>query len=101
MFQMRRIAVAEVLAVLVLTMVLPSCGQPSNYYSKLSRDCPQADLQCCLTSVKAMELRNYTVVPAAGCPQGFKPNMMRCPSSYQWCQPQAELPLTGALVQLP
>ena len=48
---------------------------------------------CCLASVKSMRYGNYLPAPGktiddSGCPQGYKPNSLRCgESAYLWCEP--------------
>ena len=67
-------------------MILPD-------YKVLAKECKKKlSVECCLASVRAMELGQYLLDTGktfgeTTCPDGFQPNMMRCPDSYRWCIP--------------
>jgi hypothetical protein len=58
------------------------------YYEILKEGCDNEG--CCLSSVKFMEEGNFTEAKDGSCPDGFKSNMLRCISSYKWCEPEVE-----------
>lgn len=62
-------------------------------YKALAEECKKAvSVGCCLASVRAMEEGKYfqdtgKTFKETTCPEGYQPNMMRCPDSYRWCIP--------------
>lgn len=65
----------------------------SSYYQKLAKGCQDG---CCLTSVEQMALTNSQLAPGdtlgeSGCPEGTTPNMLKCPTSYRWCDPTVKV----------
>lgn len=69
---------------------LPKQGMPeiNEYYKDLANKCESKS--CCLESVNRMVAGNYKLSPEKGCPEGFQGNMLRCESSYKWCEPKAD-----------
>ena len=58
------------------------------YYEQLDKDCEEKeDVSCCKSSVSNMRDGGYELVHDFGCLGGYNRNMMRCPGSYQWCEP--------------
>ncbi len=68
----------------------PSQSLPD--YEALKEACKEKQsVSCCLASVLAMQEGGYMLdegktFETSTCPQGYKPNMMRCVDSYRWCQ---------------
>ncbi|HOW36717.1 MAG TPA: hypothetical protein PLK34_00495 [Candidatus Pacearchaeota archaeon] len=61
----------------------------SGYYQDLLKRCElngEYD-PCCLSSWERMEKRGYLLAPETGCPLGYIPNMLKCFSSFRWCEP--------------
>ena len=56
-----------------------------SYYDNLRKQCNGG--QCCLSSLQIMEQNKYTLSTNSQCPSGFKPTLLRCPDSLQWCEP--------------
>ncbi|HBR15818.1 MAG TPA: hypothetical protein DD723_09830 [Candidatus Omnitrophica bacterium] len=61
-------------------------AMPSEYYQGLSKECAKGD-GCCQQSVNHMSKHQYPVMPEEGCPEGFQQNLLRCITSYTWCEP--------------
>jgi hypothetical protein len=55
------------------------------YYELLKDGCDNES--CCLSAVKYMEDGGFTEAKDGNCPDGFNSNMLRCISSYKWCEP--------------
>ena len=71
------------------------------YYNKLRSGCRNNTWtgnnidECCQSSVDAMESSKGIMldpVLTVECPEGYTKNMMKCPSSYQWCEPNEMAP---------
>ena len=63
-------------------------------YDALARACRnnEAGPGCCLTSVERMRNKKALLAPGdtlahANCPEGYQPNMLKCPGSHRWCEP--------------
>jgi len=66
-------------------------NRANQYYTTLHEECLQKDSQsCCLSSVDAMEMGGYELMPMTGCVDGFGQNMLKCIDSLIWCEPVAE-----------
>jgi len=64
---------------------------PATDYSALEKACKGSG--CCLSSVKRMKEGGYGLAPGktlaeSGCPEGTKPDMLKCIDSYRWCVPE-------------
>ena len=73
-----------------LDMVQEKSSNPvaATYYQALMKGCyKKQSSACCLASLRTMIRNKYLLAPQEGCPEGFKPNEMRCIDSYHWCQP--------------
>lgn len=57
-----------------------------DYYKELAQKCGEGG--CCLASVKRMSAGNFKLMPKDGCPDVFKPNMLKCVDTLKWCEPQ-------------
>ena len=69
--------------------VKPVNQETENYYNLLEKKCNGDN--CCLSSLKTMRANNYKEADKNGnCPEGFFMNMMKCITSYQWCEPIGE-----------
>jgi hypothetical protein len=55
-------------------------------YKAMRRAC--AGDGCCLASVESMERNQGILANAEACPKGMSPNMLKCVSSYRWCEPR-------------
>lgn len=67
----------------------PINQETENYYGVLEKKCN--DNSCCLASLRVMRENNYKEANEnSKCPEGFNGNMMRCITSYQWCEPMEE-----------
>ena len=67
-------------------IVKPVDQETENYYNLLEKKCNGDN--CCLSSFKTMRDNNYKEADKNGkCPEGFFMNMMKCITSYQWCEP--------------
>src|SRR5262249_6214987 len=71
---------------------------PDSYYETLRRGCehprtgligflfgPEKD-SCCLSSVGDMEHGGFRLAPPQGCPPDEKGDMLRCITTYKWCE---------------
>lgn len=66
-------------------LLLNNQNNTSSYYDELSQKCSGDN--CCLNSVKRMESKKAIVSSNGECPDGYKADMLRCISSYKWCEP--------------
>ena len=67
----------------------PVDQETENYYDLLEKKC---DDSCCLSSSKRMRANNYKKADKNGkCPEGFYMDMLKCVTSYQWCEPMEEI----------
>jgi len=58
-----------------------------DYYQKLRDKCKVNEgKDCCLSSVDEMEAKQAKIKPENGCWKWMKMNLLRCLSSYQWCE---------------
>ena len=58
--------------------------ETENYYDLLEEKCKTI---CCLDSLKIMKENKYKEADEGGrCPDGFEKNMIKCPSSLEWCR---------------
>ncbi len=63
------------------------------YYQALQDECQtQQSVSCCEASVDRMEKGGFQrdisgLTENYGCPPGYNANMLRCFSSYRWCEP--------------
>lgn len=81
----------EVLCVflaIVFPMVAPlAYGETENVdYDRLLKQC-DIGTGCCKASVDRMRASNAILKTAEKCPSGYIPNMLKCITSYQWCEP--------------
>jgi hypothetical protein len=53
------------------------------YYAQLDDACQD---DCCRSSVDTMRRDHALAQPADGCPAGESAEMLRCASSYRWCE---------------
>ncbi|MCK5084359.1 MAG: hypothetical protein KAQ64_01780 [Candidatus Pacebacteria bacterium] len=68
----------------------PTGQETENYYDILGKKCNGDG--CCLSSLETMREYNYKEVHEnKKCPEGFNKIMMRCLTSYQWCEPVEEI----------
>lgn len=68
--------------------------EKEDYYDVLEKRCDGDG--CCLASLKAMKDNNYKEADKNGkCPEGFNGNMMKCITSYQWCESMEKLNIIG------
>ena len=86
-------------AILLVFCCLWMCGYAQGAaqilpdYKVLALECKEKEsVGCCMASVKAMEAGQYLLdegktFKETTCPQGFRPDMMKCPDSYRWCVP--------------
>lgn len=59
-----------------------------SYYGVLARQCEnKASFNCCMASVRAMKNGNYKLSDNNTCSDGFTQNMMKCISTFKWCEP--------------
>lgn len=59
----------------------------SDYYKGLARGCYEKEsVECCLSSVSAMQEKKALLIPENGCSQSTKQDMMKCVGSYTWCE---------------
>jgi len=73
----------------VSNQIVKPVSQEENYYDVLEKKC--ADDSCCVSSLKTMRTNSYKEADKNGkCSDGFNMNMMRCVTSYQWCEPIGE-----------
>ena len=87
---------------LLLAMLFPltAAAQPvldDAYYNKLRTACRSSSTSwfddvdnCCQTSVDTMQTHKaFQLDPAltVECPEGYAKNMLKCASTYQWCEP--------------
>jgi hypothetical protein len=89
----------KLVTIFLVLVPLTSAAQPildKAYYNKLRSGCRNntwtgADMDgCCQSSVDAMEARKgiqHDPVLTVECPEGYSKNMMKCASTYQWCEP--------------
>lgn len=58
------------------------------YYDLLIAQCSNKQNEiCCLASEKQMEAGGFELAENGQCPAGYMRNMLRCPDSFQWCEP--------------
>jgi len=56
------------------------------YYQKLNKQCRLTpNVGCCMASVRSMQATHSVAIADGQCPEGFSRNMLKCPTSYQWC----------------
>lgn len=63
-------------------------------YAELREECQEVykdGIECCLASVDAMEKLRAFPIEGDSCPAHFTYNLMRCPGSYQWCEPTEQM----------
>ena len=79
----------------------PINQETENYYDVLEEKCNGDN--CCLSSLKHMRNNNYKKADEnEECPEGFNRSMMRCITSYQWCEPMEEdCAKAGELINFP
>jgi len=67
----------------------PGDAWKAKYYARIRMTCMgKYTTTCCLGSVKAMEEGRYMPVLDDGtCPDGQRPNKLRCVDSVTWCEP--------------
>jgi hypothetical protein len=63
-----------------------SSSDEFKYYNDLSSQC-EGD-ECCLASVNSMFKGGYKLATDGQCPEGYDISMLRCITSYKWCEPQ-------------
>jgi hypothetical protein len=62
------------------------------YYDVLTAQCeqgPEANIECCLSSVKNMQASSSILAENNQCPEGSDKNILRCPGSFTWCEKKA------------
>jgi len=80
------------LSVFIMLILLVGCSnsrrrEPSSYYTNLREVCREkSDENCCLVSVNAMESNYAKIAPKEGCPDGYRREMLKCMSSFAWCE---------------
>ena len=67
-------------------IVKPVNQETENHYDVLEEKCDGDG--CCVSSLETMRDNNYKEADENGnCLDGFKMNMQKCITSYQWCEP--------------
>lgn len=85
-----------IFVVFLIIFSLGGCSTPNevsqwtDYYKELAEQCMgKTSYSCCMSSVRSMEQGDYKIEPETGCPDGFQRNMLKCESSFKWCEPCA------------
>ncbi|MFH1801360.1 MAG: hypothetical protein ABH804_00805 [archaeon] len=73
----------------------PDISGLPDYYRNLAEECKENypdGYNCCISSVMNMADGNYLLAPGetladSECPEGHKPNTLKCIGSFIWCEP--------------